>query len=84
MVLCWNARSWEAIMAQKLATTFTLLLFLLAAILALTINESSHVGLDELIYLPAISRITSSLFICKCGVVSGCAKGQISFRYLSK
>jgi hypothetical protein len=47
-------------MSQKLVTTFTLLLFLLAVILVLTINESSQVGLDELIYLPAISYITSS------------------------
>jgi hypothetical protein len=47
-------------MAQKLATTFTLLLFLLAVILVLTINEGSHARLDELIYLPVISGITSS------------------------
>jgi hypothetical protein len=59
MVLYWIARSWEAIMSQKLVTTFTLLLFLLAVILVLTINESSQVGLDELIYLPVISGIIS-------------------------
>jgi hypothetical protein len=47
-------------MAQKLATTFTLLLFLLAVILVLTINEGSHVRLDEMIYLPVISSISSS------------------------
>ena len=50
---------WEAIMAQKLVTTFTLLLFLLAAIFVLSINESSHIRPDELIYLPVISRIIS-------------------------
>jgi hypothetical protein len=57
---CCTGLSKEVVMAQKLATTFTLLLFLLAVILVLTINEGSHARLDELIYLPVISNISPS------------------------
>jgi hypothetical protein len=49
----------EAFMAQKLVTTFTLLLFLLMIIVMLSAQDSQPVQLDELVYLPIISRIIS-------------------------
>ena len=43
-------------MAQKLATTLTLLLFLLVVILVISMSESSQIRADDLIYLPALSH----------------------------
>jgi hypothetical protein len=48
-------------MAQKLVTTLTLLLFLLAVILVLSINDGHHVRLDDMIYLPVISGFVGKL-----------------------
>lgn len=46
-------------MAQKLVTTFTLLLFLLMIIVMLSVQDGQPVQLDDLVYLPIISRIIS-------------------------
>jgi hypothetical protein len=44
-------------MSQKLVTTFTLLLFLLAVIFLSSINQSQPVPLEDLVFLPVISRV---------------------------
>jgi hypothetical protein len=46
-------------MAQKLVTTLTLLLFLLVIIVVLSAQDGQSVHLDDLVYLPLISRIIS-------------------------
>jgi len=46
-------------MSQKFVTTFTLLLFLLAVILLSSISEGQNIRLEDLVFLPVISRVIS-------------------------